>query len=181
MIIKVCRIIIITLICAAVFSFHSVQAVGASREYLIKAAYLLNFAKFVKWPEAVFPNNHTPLIICILGNDPFEDAIKTIQGKKVQGRDLVIKYSSKIENIKQVHILFVSRSEKKNLQQIFSVIRGKNILTVSDIEKFAERGGIINFYTEKTMVRLQVNLKSTKAADLQISSKLLRIAEIIKK
>jgi hypothetical protein len=151
-----------------------------NKEYHIKAAFLLNFAKFMEWPSHAFSDPSTPLTLCILGKDAFDEALKIIEDKIVKERRLVIKKASCIEDIKESHILFVSTSEKKNLSAILSKINGLPILTVSETKNFCQSGGIVNFVLVKNKVRFEINVDAAKRTGLQISSKLLKLSKIIK-
>jgi hypothetical protein len=102
-----------------------------------------------------------------------------VQGETVNGRTLIVERVNQDENIRGCHILYVSRSEEPRLGQILRELEGRNVLTVSDIEGFAEKGGVIGFFTSGSKVRLRINIASAKHAALTISSKLLRPAEIV--
>jgi len=151
----------------------------ASPEYLIKAAFLLNFAKFVEWPADSFKDNLTPTNLCILGKDPFGPALDTIKDKTVKGRPLKIRRANKVNDIGGCHILFISPSEKENLKQILSVLRNSSTLTVSEIEGFAQMGGIINFILADKKVLFEINPDAAQHSRLRISSQLLKLAEIV--
>ncbi len=180
MISKVVRLIFIIVICAIVSAWLNAHAEPPpSREYLIKAAFLYKFAKFVDWPAKAFPNDRTPLTICILGKEPFGAALETIKDKKVRGRKLVIQRLARLEDLKQCHILFISASEEKRLPELLSTIKGKAILTVSDMKGFAHCGGIINLVTIEKKIRFEINLDAAHLAGLKISSKLLKLAKIV--
>lgn len=180
MIRKIIRLIFITALCVTISSRPNVHAdPPPSREYVIKAAFLYNFAKFVDWPGEAFPNRRTPLTLCILGKDPFGVALESIKGKTVRSRRLVIQHLARIDDLEQCHILFISTSEEKRLSQILSTIRGKTILTVSDINSFARRGGIINLVTAKSKIRFEINVDAMDLVGLKISSKLLKLAKIV--
>ncbi len=151
-----------------------------SPEYQLKAVFLFNFAQFVEWPPTAFPEPQTPLVIGVLGEDPFGAYLdETVRGEKVNNRPLVVQRFRQPEEIKHCHVLFISRSERDRLGQILPSLKGRNILTVGDAEDFAGRGGMIRFVTEKNKIRLKINVEAAKAADLTISSKLLRPAEIV--
>ena len=178
---RIIRLIFITAICVTLSSWPNVHAdPPPSREYMIKAAFLYNFAKFVDWPAEAFPNDRTPLTLCILGKDPFGNALESIKGKTVKDRNLVIKHLAWPEKTEQCHILFISASEEKRLSQILSTVRGKAILTVSDMHSFARRGGIINLVTAKSKIRFEINVDATELVGLKISSKLLKLAQIVR-
>jgi hypothetical protein len=151
-----------------------------SREYQLKAVFLFNFAQFVEWPRAAFPEAKTPLVIGVLGEDPFGAFLDdTVRGEKVNNRPLAVHRFRRVDEIKTCHVLFISRSERERLGQILPSLKGRNILTVGDAEDFAGRGGMIRFVTEKNKIRLKINVDAAKTADLTISSKLLRPAEIV--
>jgi hypothetical protein len=160
---------------------HQVRAQSAPvTEYQLKAVFLFNFAQFVDWPPAAFPDSHSPLVICILGDDRFGGTLDaTVRGEQVNDRPLVVQRYRRLDEVGACHILFVSQSENDRLGQIVNALRGRNILTVSDAPDFALRGGMIQFVTDKNKIRLDINLDAAKAASLTISSKLLRPATIV--
>jgi hypothetical protein len=146
------------------------------KEYEVKAVYLFNFARFVEWPNSA---NSGPLVVGILGNDPFGGVLdNVVKGETINRRSLVVARYRRVEEIRSCHILFISSSETAKYDEIFSKLQGRSILTVGDSDSFARRGGIIRFLTEEKRIRLRVNLAAARAAQLTISSKLLRQAEI---
>ena len=151
-----------------------------SKEYQIKAVFLFNFAQFVAWPTNAFPDAQTPLTIGVLGDDPFDAFLdETVQGEKVNGHPLIIQRYHNIEDVKNCQILFISRSEGDRMEQVLAGLKGKNILTVGDMEGFIKSGGIVRFVTEENKIHFRINLEAAKSASLTISSKLLRLAEIV--
>jgi hypothetical protein len=149
-------------------------------EYQLKAVFLFHFAQFVDWPSEAFPEAQTPLVIGVLGEDPFGAHLdETVRGEEVNNRPLVVQRYRQVEEVKTSHILFISRSEADRLEQIVAALKGRHILTVGDAIGFARHGGMIGFVTEKNKIRLRINLEAAKAANLTISSKLLRPAEIV--
>jgi len=167
-----------TVMCAVVLP--GTEARGAespSLEYQIKAACLYNFAKFVDWPPAVFPDRTSPIVFGILGEDPFGDTLERItKNKTINGRALTIKRSRRVEDLKDCQVLFISRSDQAHLGQILTALKGLSILTVSDTEEFLADGGIINFKMQNDKVRFEVNVATAQSAALKISSELLDLA-----
>jgi hypothetical protein len=146
-------------------------------EYQIKAAFLFNFAKFVEWPATALPRPTSPLVIGLLGPTPFgEDLARTIRGKSIDGHPLVIKEFSGPAEVTNCHILFISTSEKKRLPEILAALKGASVLTVGETERFAESGGMINFFLEGTKIRFQINQDAASQVGLKISSKLMSLA-----
>jgi hypothetical protein len=147
-------------------------------EYQIKAAFLFNFAKFVEWPPAAFAEATSPMIIGILGDNPFgEDLEKTVSNKTVNNRPITIKKEFRsLADATNCHMLFISTSEKQRLPEIFKALRGASVLTVGETDRFTETGGMINFVLEGNKTRFQINEATAKSAGLKISSKLLSLA-----
>jgi hypothetical protein len=155
------------------------QAARAS-EYQVKAVFLFNFAQFVDWPAEAFPASDTPLVIGVLGLDPFGPALdQTVRDERLGGRPFQVRRYRSVDEIETCHILFISRSEGNRPEAILAGLKRRPILTVSDADGFAQRGGMIRFVTDRNRIRLQLNLAAAEAAHLTISSKLLRVAEVI--
>ena len=151
----------------------------ASPEYLTKAAYLYNFTKFVEWPPEAFKDNLSTINLFILGTNPFGEALDSIKNRMVQGRRLNIKHVNHIEEISGCHILFISSSEKDNLGYILRALKNSTILTVSEIERFAQRGGIIDFILVENKIHFEINPDAAQQSGLKIGSQLLRLAKIV--
>ena len=148
-------------------------------EYRIKAAYLFNFAKFVSWPSAVFPSPDAPIVIGILGNDPFGSEIdETIADKAIEGRPLRVKRLGDTNSWEGCHILFIASSERKTLPQILQKLGTSPILTVAEMEEFTDIGGMIRFFPYENNIRFAIDLGPVDAAGLKISSKLLQVAVV---
>jgi YfiR/HmsC-like len=150
---------------------------GAPSEYQVKAAFLYNFVKFVKWPDSAFSTSNAPITIGILGDNPFgSDLQVAVRNKTVNGHPLAIRQISSAE-MNQCHVVFVARSPKRNLVDVLAALKGTDVLTVSEVDRFIESGGMINFLTESNKVRFEINDGAAKAAGLTISSKLLNLAK----
>ena len=153
---------------------------AAFREYQLKAVFLFNFAQFVEWPSSAYLEPGAPLVIGVLGEDPFGTTLDdTVRDEMIGPHPLVVQRYRRPEEIAHCHILFISHSETGRLEQVLARLRGRQILTVSDAPGYAARGVMIRFITEKGKIRLRINLDAAKATGLVISSKLLRPAEII--
>ncbi len=157
-----------------------------SSEYLIKAGFIYNFAKFVEWPSAAFAQPDSPIVIGVLGTDPFGSVLdRLVQDKKIGQRGFVVrryKWGKDLKDLKDLRdckILFVSASEKVHADEIIQLVKWLPILTVGETPGFAEHGGVIRFTVEDNRVRFEVNVDAAHQADLNISSRLLTLAKII--
>ncbi len=166
---------------AAIFMpLNAASQAAKSSEYIVKATFLYNFAKFVEWPADAFEGPDAPVILCILGEDIFGDALKTIENKVIRGRNLLIRQCQDTNETKGCHILFISPSEDEKLPKILSDMKGMPSLTVSDTEGFVQSGGIIRFFTMGNKIRFEINPEAAKLSHLKISSRLLKLARIFK-
>jgi len=149
-------------------------------EYQVKAAFLLNFTKFVQWPPTVFANEHAPLTICILGEDPFGNTLnEMVKGEAVNGHELVIEKIAREPAPKSCEVLFVARTDKE-VRRILGEA-GPGVLTVGEGEKFLQDGGIIAFVIEDRRVRFDIAQSAAARAMLTISSRLMSVARSVQK
>lgn len=149
-------------------------------EYQLKAVFLFNFTQFVEWPAQSFADANSPLVIGVLGTDPFGSYLdETVRGETINGRPLTIQRYTTTDEIKNCHVLFISRSETARMMPILNSLKGKSILTVGDADSFSRDGGIIRFATVANKIRLRIALDAAKTANLTISSKLLRPADLV--
>jgi hypothetical protein len=171
------------LLFVAVLSTACLRPVHAQSltEYEIKAAFIYNFAKFVQWPASAFAQPQSPLILCLIGKDVFGSALDTIDHKLAQGHELQVRRQVRLEEVKSCHILFVSESERSKLALIFHAVAGASILTISDLDRFAEAGGIIGLYKVDNQLQFAINLEAARSAGLQINSQLLKLARIVQR
>jgi hypothetical protein len=115
----------------------------AAREYEIKAAFLYNFAAYVEWPKAAFPEDGSPIVVCIVGNDPFGAALdRTLQGKTAQGRSLLVRRVATAKEAKGSHIVFLSSSESEHIAEASTALAGTPVLLVGESEGLARKGAI---------------------------------------
>lgn len=149
-------------------------------EYRFKAVYLFNFLQFTEWSDSAFENSNSPIIIGVFGEDPFGAVLdEAIQSEKINGRSIVVRRFRWIDEIAHCHALFVSTSEKENVNSILRRIADLPILTVSDMNRFGDSGGAITFYVESNKIRFEVNMQALRRSGLKLSSKLLRLAKIV--
>lgn len=177
---RTAAIVAVLLALAATASVRAQAPPPAPTEYQVKAVFLFNFSQFVDWPPAAFADNRSPLVIGVLGRDPFGAMLdEIVSGETVNGRPLVVRRYESVEQVDACHILFIDRSQDPQLDAVLAALKGRSILTVGDFEGFARRGGIVRFVTVGNKIRLRVNLVGAQEAKLAISSKLLRPAEVL--
>lgn len=179
-----CRFVsptIILLLIYAIVCNHSPAFAHHSKptENTVKTAYIYNFAKLVEWPESAFERQDTPLILGLLGEDTMTRSLSALENKMVRGRPISIKQLPSLNAANQCHILYIAANQPHPLETILSVFRDLPCLTISSMEGFARRGGMINFIYINQKIRFEINLGATRIADLKVSSRLLKIAAIV--
>ncbi|MGH0028674.1 MAG: YfiR family protein [Myxococcota bacterium] len=148
-------------------------------EYQVKAAFLLNFARLVEWPQKAMAADR-PIVVSVLGSQEVRDSIAAGIGDAVIGEHPVeVQRIDSASEIGGSHILFVTRERAQEPAEIFRTARRHAALVVGESEGFAESGGTINFFTEDRKLRFEINPDAAKASGLKISSRLLRLAVLV--
>lgn len=161
--------------------FSSLSVAQGSRiEYKIKAGYLYNFTKFISWPE----NKSTTFNLCILGKDPFGLIINPIEKRTVHNKPIRLYRYQTVSEIKHCHIVYLGESEDKwgnselSFSGVLTISSLEKTLTVSDSRQITQAGGMISFFLKEGKVKLLVNLQALRKSGLEVSAKLLEVAEI---
>ncbi len=147
-------------------------------EYEVKAAFLVNFFKFVEWPSRD-GNGAKTYSLCIYGSDPFGQYADTIDGVKIRGRTLKVKRVVSRGGIRECNVLFVSSSERRRVSALLDSVKGMDLLTVGDTEGYAQSGIMVNFYIVGKNVRFEINLNAIRRARINVSSQLLKLGRIV--
>jgi hypothetical protein len=149
-------------------------------EYQLKAVFLYNFTQFVDWPAEAFAGPDAPLVIGILGQDPFEKYLDdVVRGETAAGHPILVKRYRDLDSARGCHVLFVGGEESRKPEALLASLKDRLVLTVGDSGEFSKRGGMIDFVTRQGKIRFQINVESVRAAKLTVSSKLLRLADIV--
>jgi hypothetical protein len=169
----------IIVLCLAASASAAADRTALPTEYQVKAAILFNIAKFLEWPEGAFSNPAAPLVIGILGEDPFGGALEAAKDRTVHGRKIQIRRFASFEDVTKCQILFVSRSEKGKLAPILRKFGDAALLLVGDMEEFAQLGGMINLALQNEIVTIEINVDALNHAGIKVNSRLLNTARIV--
>jgi hypothetical protein len=155
-------------------------AAPAPTEEQVKAVFVFNFSHFVEWPAQSFASPTDPFVIGVLDDSAFADRLdEVVKGEKIEQHALTVRRFRNIAELKDCQILYVDKTQAGQLRQVIAALRRGNTLTVSDADKSAEHGVMMQFVTESNRIRLRINVEAAREAGLTISSKLLRPAEIV--
>jgi len=157
----------------------SADSSGTS-EYDVKAAFLFHFAQFVEWPPEAFKDEDSPLTYCTVGEDTFRGALdESVKGKRIRNRPLRVLHLKERESIEGCQVLFIAAAQKGRQTDQLAGANGHPVLTVGELEHFAQEGGMIGFFLEEKKVRFEINLGAAENARLKISAKLLALAKTV--
>ena len=172
----------ITMICAFCQAPLACSQGVSYAEYNVKLAFLFNFARFVEWPPDAFSGDNAPLVICVLGENPFKAELEDeLRGRMAAGHPIEIKRFPPSADSGACHLMFIPSREGKAGEKMLPALKGSNTLTVGETQGFAERGGIVNFVLrDDRKLGFEINLGAASQTRLKISSKLLNLARIVK-
>lgn len=153
------------------------QTADSVLEYRVKAAYLLNFTRYVEWPSDAHASASAPIALCVHGINPFGPLLAgTVRGRTSQGRAIEVRHTKTAGDIAGCHVVFVSRAEWRRRPGLLAELARRGVLTVGEGAAFAEAGGVIGLVLEEGAVRFAANLAAGERAGLRLSSRMLSIA-----
>ena len=148
-------------------------------EYKLRAAYLYNFSKFIRWPESAFESKNAPLVIGVLGeNAPMEFA-GLLNSKRIGSRSIQVRQYRTGDSMNNCHLLYLHSN--RNWKPVLRTLESSRVITVGDASSFADGGGAIQLVTIRQRLRFIINLKAPGFAGVDIDSRLLSLALEIKK
>lgn len=166
--------------CEAVLPAARGDGTDRQREYAVKAAFLLNFARFVEWPASAFSAPDSPIVIGVVGKDPYGATLdRTVQGKTVGGRHVEVRRVRWDSDLSSLHMLVVPESERSGARVLPGALKGAPVLTVGESAGMAQKTVAVNFYMEGGQVRFEINPEAARRARLTLSSRLLGLARIV--
>jgi len=155
------------------------RADTAPSEPQMKAAFILNFPKYVEWPPATLASPSSPILVAILGDDAVANELAAMsEGKSVDGHPIQLLRNPTIAQCLGCHILFIGAAEPRRTAEIVGQLKSSSVLTVGESDQFIDQGGMINLALRERRIVLEVNLKATKQTELHISSKLMALARV---
>jgi hypothetical protein len=167
----------VAVLCGALGASAQTQAPAAPlTESQAKASALLNFARYVEWPERVFASRESPFVFCLAGRDSLSGAVAGLEGRTLQGRVTQVRRVLGVEDLRSCHLLFIGEAEERRLTPMLRAIANEPVLSVGDLAGFADAGGAIGIVLEEGRIRFDINRLALDQAQLRASSNLLRLA-----
>lgn len=145
-------------------------------EYTVKAAYLYNLSKFVEWPPTdVLAETESPFEICIYGRDPYGEKIDAVTKRTIKGRPVSVTRHGRL-TADSCDIAFIGQSESYKMGEAILFFADSPVLTIGESAEFVEKGGMVGLVADQKRVTFEINLQAARAAKLEFSSQLLRLA-----
>ena len=151
-------------------------------ERRVKAAFIFKFTGYIDWPEGAFLQADTPVTIAVAGDDEMAaELAQVVAGRAVDGRALLVRKPKGADSLADAHVLFVGRAEAARLPQWVKMARSRPVLIVTEAAGALNHGGMINFLVTEGRVRFEVSLEETEKHGLKLSSRLLAVAQNVRK
>jgi YfiR/HmsC-like len=159
---------------------QSGRAQSSEGEYQIKAAFIFHFAQLVDFPADTPIDTEKSLLLCTLGEDPFQGTLESsVAGKTVGNRVLRIRHLAGAEGLQSCQILFIGKGQSRRISALIASLHNAPVLTVGETAGFAGAGGMIGFLLQDNKVRFEINLAAAESARLKIGSRLLMLAQTV--
>jgi hypothetical protein len=148
-----------------------------NKESLVKAAFIINFTRFIEWSGDKSISKRTKIDVCVLGDSDIINAFDFIKDSSPSNVSIILVKENILSNISpHCHMLFISQSEESRLDDVLAIVENKQVLTIADSSSFAERGVMMGLVKEENKIKLVINKKSIVAAGLYVDAGLLEIA-----
>lgn len=148
-------------------------------EHKIKAGLVYNLLKYTAWPKESVSQKSGRLQICLFGEDPFDGYLSPLKGRTAQQAPISITHIKNVEDTQGCSVVIIHRNQEKNLSALLQFLKNKNVLTISDIAQFAQRGGMVEMATENEKINLYINKNAVNHAGLNIQDPMLKLAKIV--
>ncbi|HLX12988.1 MAG TPA: YfiR family protein [Bacteroidota bacterium] len=163
-------------------TFGAENPTKEENKYKLEAACLFNFLHFIDWPQNAFAAPNSPFCIGVVGENPFDGILEQIvAGESIDGRTIEVRQITKVEDAKRCNIIFFPETQRDRCSAFLDALGGTTVITVSEFDQFTSLGGGINFYLENDKLRFEINVAAMQASQVQVSSKLLRLARVYTK
>ena len=170
----------LALVLASSFAIDAAGAQKRASETSLKSAFLYKFTHFAEWPPEAMGNERNPIVMCVIGRDSLAGVLEdAVQGRTSRGRLLVVRRVDGTEEARACHVLFIGWSDGEKIDRVIGRLAEQPILTVGDVEGFAQRGGMINLRKEGNRLRLEINRRAADRAGIHLSSQLLKLANLV--
>ena len=173
------RTLLVTMLC--LLGVTALAQTRSADEDQVKAAFLLNFGRFVEWPATAFADQTEPFRICISGSTDVANALGVLTiGQKLQGRGIAVHLIDHHQPLKQCHMLFIGNVTIRERKALLAEVKGTSTFTVADEKGFVDNGGMLGLVNADNRISFEINQQLAEDAGLKISSRLLSLAKVVR-
>jgi hypothetical protein len=156
------------------------SAASVSREYQLKAAFLFSFTKFTEWPANSLPSPTSPIVIGVLGRNPFGGELaRIVRSRTVNGHPLVVASFVTVEQARQAHVVFLPGGDPQEIARAIAVLGPLPVLTVGESAGFLKAGGVVSMAVADDRVTFGIDVAAAERASLRISAQLQKLATVV--
>lgn len=156
------------------------RGAAETEQYKVRANLLHRFLKYATFPEGTFAHARSPIVVLVIGDDPFGPLLKaTFAKKRIGGRTIQIRRLQRIPNRICAHLVYAHGLRPKDQQELISKLSARPCLLVAEVKGFAEAGGFINLYLDKGKVRFEINESRMKSTGVKLKAELLKLARLV--
>ena len=168
------------IVCLLIF-FSSITSVWSRsvEKQAVLAVLTLNVARFTSWPEHAFSNEKNTLNLCVFGGNIVQQSFENIDKKVINNKTIHIINLSRLRNVNRCQLLYLSELDRNRLTPLLMELEGQPILTIGENMEFLQAGGMVGLEKVNEKMQLNINLSAIKQTELVISSRLLKLANIV--
>lgn len=160
--------------------FLSSSGFAAGIDDELKAAYIARFTEFIEWPATTEKQYSSSFTICVFHDHPIQSLLEELPRlMDVDGKPITIKRIDTPELSVKCEILFVPKAENGHISRIHEYTDKKPVLVINEVPSAQEHGQLISLYQDSERLRIQIHLRDAQASGFKISSRLLKLANVV--
>lgn len=146
---------------------------------LLKVAYIYNIANFTRWPDSTWDKLSDAFILCSYGTDIISSGLDKLESKLINKRPTLVINVKEDQDLKDCNALYINTDQRRSYRYLLSKINQQNVLVIANNTPFFDFGSLINLIEKDKRLRFQVSKKQLSKSQLNLSSKLLKLAILV--
>jgi hypothetical protein len=147
----------------------------------VKAAFLYQFLSYIEWPASALQPD-AALTIGIAGADRVRRELEQlVSGRTVNGRAVRVRPIQSDSSLEGICLLFIGADAAGRLPRLRRAAEGRHVVLVTETARGLDRGSVINFVVKDRRVRFEISMPAARRAGIDLSSRLLAVAQTVRK
>jgi hypothetical protein len=153
----------------------SLMGNAQTTNYKTYSVFLYSFTKYIEWPNEA---RNGEFVIAVLGNQKLLQEMQTaVAGRKAGAQTIKIVESKSVDDLDQVHMVFISDMKSGSTDDVVTRLKGKPVLVVTERDGLVKKGAGVSFViAEDNTLKFQVNEQALNDHRLKASSAILSLA-----